>query len=247
MTNAEASKELAALLKKLRAQHDTGLAADGTALPPPAIVDPDEPVLGQFLRSFLHWESTGAKAAQAIKKLEAGVVDFNELRVCMPEDVVALIGERYPRAHERAQRLRAALNDLYSREHKVSLEHLAKLSKRDVKDYLDSLEGVPSYVSSRVALLCFGAHTAPVDARVLRRLLDADVVDDDVSIEDAAATLERKVRAGELLETYLLLQAHADELSGTVDLPAAGREPPKPPPKRKPAGKSPAKKRVDAD
>lgn len=259
MSTGDTGKELSSLLKKLRSAHADVLEAGpgggsgGGGGNGGAFIDAEEPILGHFVRAFLLWESTTPKGAAAAKKIEAAVVDFNELRVCMPDELVALIGERYPRAAERAQRLRAALNEIYSREHRVTLEPLLKLSKRDAKEYLDSLEGVPGFVSARVSLICLGGHSAPVDGRILRRLVDADIVGAAAGPDDAAGILERKLRAGELLEAYLLLQAHADELSLSAEVSAAkpgenpARDSSRVATKRKPASKSPLKKKVDAD
>ena len=205
----ETSKELAALLKTLRAQF-----ADELATPQSATCcsfDPGEPVLGCFLKSFLLWESTSVKASQALKRLETGIVDFNELRACMPDEVVRIIGERYPRAPERALRLRTALNVIFSREHRVTLEPLAALGRKEAREHLEKIDGVPSFVAARVCLLALSHHAAPVDSRIHRRLIEAKVVGADSTIEDAAITLEKKARAGELPEVYLLLQCWADE------------------------------------
>ena len=119
VTNAAANaKKLTALLKKL-----------GTVSPPemPGVNDP----VGVLVISTLMWESTTEKAITAYNRLMEQVVDFNDLRVCMPEEVVSVIGARYPKAQERSERLRAMLRNIYLREHAVSLDRLADGGKRD--------------------------------------------------------------------------------------------------------------------
>lgn len=175
-------------------------------------IDADEPLLAEFVRSMLLWESTQAKAAAAMKRLEAGVVDFNELRVCLPRDLVRMMGENYPAARDRAERLRAALNDVYKQKHAVTLKHVQDLGKREAKQYLESLNGTPSFVSSRVALLHHGNHSMPVDSRIFAVLVEAKAVPPEETIETAAGWVERKIRAGELTSAYLRMQAKADEL-----------------------------------
>jgi hypothetical protein len=236
MSPADPTAKLNGLLTTLRKQYPD--AANGAAGPCQAFVDHQESTLCEFVRSFFLWECTCARAAAAIKKLAAAIVDFNELRICMPDELVRLMGRTYPRAEERAQRLRAALTDLYARQHAVTLEHLAKLSKREAKDFLDSLEGVPRFVSTRVFLLALSGHAAPVDGRIARRLIDAGVLEDDCTPEDAAGTLEKRVRAGEMLEAYALLQAWADD--GPAASAASEQRPPKP--KAKPAKAADKKK-----
>jgi endonuclease III len=207
VTAADGSKELAALLRRLRDEHPAALAEP----PVPCPVDAAEPTLGCFLRSFMLWESTGPKAAQAVRKIEAAVVDYNELRACMPDELVKVIGERYPRAAERALRLRTALNVLFARHHAVTLEHLGALPPKEARAALDGLDGVPAFVSARVCLLHLGHHAAPVDSRIARRLAEAGVVPEGAPAEECVAALERRLRPGELPEAYALLQAWADD------------------------------------
>ena len=209
MSSSETSKELTSLLKSLRSDYAQTLAQPQ----PPACCsfDPGEPVLGCFLKSFLLWESTTAKAAQAIKRLEATLVDFNELRACMPDEIVRIIGERYPRAAERALRLRTSLNVVFAREHRVTLEHLAALGRKESREHLERIDGVPPFVAARVCLMGLSHHVAPIDSRIHRRLIEAKVVGEDTTPEAAGLLLEKKTRAGELPETYLLLQSWADD------------------------------------
>ena len=131
MTATEHSKEVIGLMRKLRSEYSHALEADAA---PQAVVDPAEPLLGEFVRSFMIWESTTAKAEAVLKRMADAVVDFNELRVCLPDELARMMGERYPRVEERALRLRAALNEIYHRQHAVTLEPLLTMNKRDAKD-----------------------------------------------------------------------------------------------------------------
>ncbi len=220
MTASDSAKALASLLRTLEGEAP---ACESPACPDPALIDPAEPLLAELLRSFLLWEAGAETARAGLKRIARHIVDFNELRVCLPDEIVAMLGAGYPRAQERAQRIRAALTELFVREHAVTLQPIASMSKRDAKAYLDSLEGVPPYVSARVSLVCLGVHAAPVDGRILRRLVEAGVQAGDATEVAAAATLERKIRAGEMQKAYALLQWWADQLEEAPPPgPAAG-------------------------
>jgi len=243
--SVDQAAKLSTLLERLGRDYP-----DIQASPAVPSIDPDEPLLAEFVRSMMLWECTQPKAAAAMKRLESQIVDFNELRVCIPRELVRLIGETYPRAGERAERLKAALADLYSRAHAVTLKHLSDMGKREVKSYLETLNGVPSFVAARVALLFLGNHSMPMDSRSLRVLIEASVVPEGETIESAASLLERKIRAGELALAYLRLQARSDELKFVEAETRAAPPPesrrvqaPPPPlalePKPKPSGKSP--------
>lgn len=208
MSGLDEAARVEALLQRL---HCCGALAEGQAAAPasapPTLV---EPILGEFLMAFLTWETTSARAATAIRRIANAVVDLNEFRVCLPEEIVGMIGERYAMAAERAERLRAALNEIYRREHTLSLATLNQTPKREARAYLESIPGAPAYVTSRVLLLSLGAHAAPVDSRIARALVAAGLIGSAAQSAEGAMILERRIRAGALREAYLRLQAWAD-------------------------------------
>ena len=168
-----------------------------------------EPLLYELLRSFLLWEASPAKAELAIENVLNAVVDLNELRICLPDEVHAMIGSRYPRGLERAMRIRSALSDLFEREHDASLDILTTMSKRDARAYLLSLDGVPPFVASRVVLLRLGAHAFPMDQRLLKPLVAEGVFAAKATPDAAASWLERNLRAGEVRAAYLAIEEWA--------------------------------------
>jgi hypothetical protein len=195
------AKKLNALLKRLRSTY-------GEAITDPwmeGCPEGADPLLWHLIFCFLAWESTTAKAVAANKRLHTSVVDYNELRVCLPDELVGMIGDRYPRARERVTRLRSALNDLYRREHAVSLAKLVDMPKRDARQVLDSLEGTPDFVSARMMLLSLGGHSFPLDERIHQALVSEDAAPED--IQEAAGWLERQFRVGEAAPAYILIEA----------------------------------------
>ncbi len=205
MTNPDAAKKFATLLKKLRGV---------TPLPEPI---PDaappwlDPTVEELIFSMLVWEARTGQAREAMSRIRGSVVDYNELRVCFPEEICLMLGERYPRASERAARIRAALNDIYKREHKVTLQAVLTAGKREARQYLETLDGVPSFAASRVFLSCCGGHAFPVDERIRDLLAEEGVVAAGDEPDAVSSWLERQVKAGEAAAAYGALQAAADE------------------------------------
>jgi hypothetical protein len=197
------------------------------------VLDADQPLLNELLRAFLVWEAGVPRARAAAARLASHLVDFNDLRVCLPEDLESILAPD-PHAQERAQRLRAAFTDLVRRTHAASLEHLTRLGKREASAYLASLEGVPQFVAARVGLLALGAHAMPMDRRTHARLVHAGAVPEGSMPEDAGDMIERRVKAGELLPVYVGLQVWADE--------QADDEPPARKKKSKAAGEDTARR-----
>jgi hypothetical protein len=233
VASVDKAKLLAKLIERLRArvkpaslpgpQDQTPAAAEaalnGTeALPAaPQPSGPDifhgDPVLKEFVRSFLIWESTTAKADTALKRVASAVVDLNEFRVCLPAEMAAAIGPNYPRIEERVAALRAALNDLFKRENRLRLAHLPGLSKKQASTFLDAFAQNPptAFATRRIALLCCQVHTLPVDGRIADVLHKAKIAETGASIEDTAAATTRLLKAGEARDAYAILQAAADE------------------------------------
>ncbi len=194
----ESAKRLSALLKKLKKPSG----------PPEDNGGP----LSVLVKSFLMWDSTTAKAESAFKRITDHVVDFNDLRVSMPQEIVDWIGPRYPQALDRSQRLRAVLRHTYKREHAVSFERLGGMGRREIKRYLRSLDGITPYVADRVTLLCFDAHCIPVDERLRRAMVKAGIAEESIEINELSSWLTRQVPAAEALATHQALQSWADRV-----------------------------------
>ncbi len=194
----EAAAKLHAFLEKARAKHKP---AEPVVTPFPG----EDPVVVEMVRSFLLWEAGSTFAERALARIRDHVVDFNELRVFLPDEIAAMVGDD-PRAQERAERLRASLSELYVREHDMRLAHLAEEGKRDVRAYLDTLDGMHPFVAARVSLLRFGGHAFPIDARLRDALARAKVVSADQPPSEVSGWIERQVRAGEALPNYAALE-----------------------------------------
>jgi hypothetical protein len=202
-----AGKKFSALLKKI-----------GT-VDPPAFPSSDDPV-AVIVMSMLLWESSTDKALAAYVRLMEQVVDFNDLRVCMPHETLEIIGPRYPRALDRAQRLRAVLRNIYLREHAMKLDRLPSTGKREIKKYIESLEGIVPYAAARVLLLSFDTHCIPIDDQLRTHLIDAEVVDASIEIPELSNWVSAQVRAGEGAATHFALQSWIDDIGDDRKSPA---------------------------
>lgn len=172
-----------------------------------------EPVLGELVFSFMLWETTTKHADASMLKLNEAFIDLNELRISLPDELAAIVGSRCPRGAERTLRLRMALNEIFLLEHSMSLARLCELPKRDARQYLIDLPGMPAFVASRVCLLALGAHTFPLDDRLRQVLVSNKAADPSHKTDSCASWLERQFRAGEAAGAYLKLEACAAKAS----------------------------------
>ncbi|MBK7405230.1 MAG: hypothetical protein IPJ41_11505 [Phycisphaerales bacterium] len=204
MTGQDAAQALRTLVADL--ERKLTPAAPTPAPPPEGVA----PLIHLLLYSFMLWESCPAEAEPALGRLYAAIIDPNELRVALPEEIAGWLARRDNAALDLAARLRAVLNDIYRREHLVSIDRLASTSKREAREYLDSLEGMPAYVAARVTLLGFGGHAVATDAALILRLASAGAVENGSSTQDTERWLERQIRASDAERTNLLFDAWRD-------------------------------------
>lgn len=204
MTAPDPSHQLTELLEGLASPPEpSDLHTLATPEPPPGQADP---ILAQLLYSILLCDTAIAQAQTAMARLRDEVVDCNELRVCTRSELASMLGARFPRAAERADRLKAALNDIYLRQHALSLEHLTESTKRQARTYIESIEGVPPYAAARTLLLELTVHAFPVDSRITALLKDHRVVPAGLAPQSVATKIERLIRAGQARDAYLLIE-----------------------------------------
>lgn len=216
MSSPDRSKALSNLLSRLRAERPAVSAQPDDCARGAVVALTADPVLREFIRSFLMWESTTQKADAALANIEAAFVDFNEFRVSLVGEMAAALGSAYPKAEERMRMLKAALNEIFRREHALRLAHLADKPKREARAYLDGLPSTPAYVAARALAVCLGGHALPVDERLRLRLTAVGVLDEGLTLDEATAQIERACRAGEAVEAHALLQAWSDEGASVV-------------------------------
>jgi endonuclease III len=207
---AVGAKKLSALLKKI------GHKPLPVPVKPPGAEEVSDEAsakhdpISTLVMSFLLWESTADRAQVAYDRILESVVDFNDLRVSMHHETMEMIGPRYPLAMNRSQRLRATLRNIYLREHAVSLDKPAAAGKREIKKYIETLEGMVPYVANRVLLLCFDTHGVPVDEQLRTALIDAEVADASVEVPELSSWLASQVRAGDAVSVHASLQVWND-------------------------------------
>lgn len=192
------------------------LVDEKTDSPEPAPLEAGScPITARLVESFLLWDSSLTRAERAFEAICAELVDLNELRVCLPTEIVGIIGVRYPNARERADRIRTCLRAIFESKNEVSLGSMQEMSKRQARSVLESYPGMVPFVSARVVLLELGGHAFPVDSRVQEYLKSRTGEDEGDQV--LASKLERVFRAGEIGPIHRALER-------TFDAPAKGKD-----------------------
>jgi len=191
------AKRWTALYKKLKLKYA------------PEQIVPAKPV-PQVVAAFMQWESTSKAADTALNRLWSQLIDLNDLRVSHPHELIEILGSRYPRAQERVDRLHDVLQEIYVREHDMTMRSLHNKGKKEVRAYLDTLPGMVPYVAAQVTLLCYDGHAVPVDPTLAELLMNQLVFEEEATDGEIASFLERQVRAGQGEEVHSVLRAWVD-------------------------------------
>lgn len=208
MTASETNRKLTSVLKRLRSVYGESPVP---LLPPEGSV---EPLVGEIVFSLLLWESSLHQARAAYKRLHEQIADFNDLRVCFVGEIVPMLGDRYPLAVERSQRLKGVLQDIFRRQNRLSLDAILQAPREDAAAFVASLEGLPPFAAARVTRYRLELPAIPVDHRLFTLLVDAGVLADgevsDALFRHASAVLEKQLKESDADEACRLFQAWSD-------------------------------------
>ncbi len=183
----------------------------------------------EILLGILGRDTGESKARDALQRLRRCMVDFNEMRVATPADIVDAVGPNFPDIQDKASDLTAALSCMYDRLETLDLTEFRTRPKREAGKWLSEIPGIDPYTLGRVMLLCLGGHAVPVNRSALGWLRQEGLFRESMEVAEAQGLLERHVRANDAMKLFGLLQRLAEKV------------PPAPPPKPKEA---PAKKKA---
>lgn len=160
-------------------------------------IEPNIDPINEFVWSLLLWDAPRTKANRALERVNHHVVDYNELRISLPDEVQEVLGTRYPRCSERSFIIQKSLYSVFHSQNAVSLNGLISMPKRDARKLLDSFDSTPPFASARVMLLSLGGHAIPIDDRMHERLIAEKVIDEEVGLAKTISMFERIVKAGD--------------------------------------------------
>jgi endonuclease III len=176
---------------------------------PPQAIEP----LQALVRAAMSYDVSDTKADEAVKAIHKEFVDLNELRVATDLEIQELLGVRYPDIERRVQMITQALNNIFEREHTMSLERLKTTSRRDTRQFLRELPEIHPFVEAYVMLYGFEGNAFPIDDEILEFLLDEEVIEPETSLSDAQKFVEHNLREESMHNFYTAIRATVFEES----------------------------------
>jgi hypothetical protein len=146
------------------------------------------------------------KAADAVKAIEREFVDLNEFRVATDLEIQELLGQRYPQIEKRVALITQSLNNIFEREHTLSLDRLRSIGKKETRQFLRELPESNPFVEAYVMLFAFEGHAMPLDSEMLAALIDEEILEEGTTLEDAQKFVEHNIKADECADVYACLR-----------------------------------------
>jgi endonuclease III len=174
--------------------------------PAPTIPEPDDP-LRRLAIAILGVGGGDEDAVRALNRALSVLVDWNDLRVSSAMEVNKATGNSIPHGLHRCQQLIHALQSIYEKEHRVSLDRLRSMGRREAREYLGKLKGVDEHAAASVILWSFGGHAIPVNDKLMESLRQADLIHPEATRAEVQAFLERHVSANDAKQFCLLMRS----------------------------------------
>ena len=167
--------------------------------------------LSALVRAAMSFDVPDHRADETMKLIDKEFVDLNELRVATELEVQEMLGQRYPAIERRVAMITAALNNIFEREHTLSLDRLKTINKKEARQFLRELPDIHPFVEAYVMLYALEGHAIPLDNEMLAALRDHNVVDAETTLEEAQKFLEQQLKLEECHEFFTALRAHVSE------------------------------------
>jgi endonuclease III len=162
--------------------------------------------LQALVRGAMSYDVSDAKAEDAMKAINREFVDLNELRVATDLEIQEMLGQRYPAIEKRVALITQSLNNIFEREHTLSLDRLKTLNKKDARQFLRDLPEIHPFVEAYVMLFAFDGGAVPLDDEMLKYLVEAEIVEEGTPLEEAQKFVEHNIKAEEAHDVYVSLR-----------------------------------------
>jgi endonuclease III len=176
----------------------------------PAAIEPMEP-LDALVRGAMSYDVSDTRAQEAMRAIGKEFVDLNELRVATDLEIQELLGQRYPAIEQRVAMITQALNNIFEREHTMSLNRLKTVSKREARQFLRELPEIHPFVEAYVMLMSLEGHAFPVDDAIVAVLRENEIVEENTALDESQRFVEHHLKAEEAYEFYALVRVASQD------------------------------------
>lgn len=169
--------------------------------------DPIEAVVYAIVSEY----TSLSEAKSAIRKMKHHFVDYNDLRVSRPEEIIDVLGLASESAGEIAHDLTTVLNAVFGRYDMVSLVCLFEVGKRQARKELQELGCFSEFVLGYCFLTALKGHAIPLTERMAEFLHESELVYPSAKTGAIEGFLERQISTANGYLFYMLLRLEAEK------------------------------------
>lgn len=146
------------------------------------------------------------RAREALKVIQANMVDFNELRVTPVAEISELIDRHIRESQRAAKDIIVALNWIFNRFDTLDLSELKEKNKSEISKLFEEIPTCPDHARAALLLFCFEIAEMPLDDLMLKYLINTQTLPAEVDLPTAKSFIERQLKAAEFSTFYWQLR-----------------------------------------
>lgn len=175
----------------------------------------DEEVTDTIIYAIVASELNEKATNSAVKRLAEHFVDWSDLRVSRPDEIVEVLRKDTRATRNMASTLAQVLNGIFNQYHKVSLEALKKTGNRPARQALEKIDGVSRFVVDYCMLTSLHGHAIPLTRKMLEYLRNNELVDPNADEPQIAGFLAKQIPAKNGYDFYALLRRESETSKST--------------------------------
>lgn len=154
-----------------------------------------------------------SEVASAMRKFDNHFVDFNDLRVSRPEEIIEMIGKDTDQSRKAASALIQVLRSIFRRYNSLDLAFLKKAGKRQARVNLEKIEPMTAFCVDYCMLTALSGHSIPLTEKMIKYLRENKLVYKTADYADIEGFLTRQIPAAKGYDFYALLRKDSERAS----------------------------------
>lgn len=185
-----------------------------------------------------------ATTKSAMKGFTDRFVDWNDLRVSHPDEIIEAFGPDNPAAEDIASKLIEILRAIFQKYNTIDLEALKKMSKRPARQALEKIENITRFTVDYCMLTSLQGHAIPLTATMIEYLKGNELIHPDADQQEIEGFLSRQISAANGYRFYAFLRAESESVKSKAGKKFAKKKKAKTSPKTKKKTKKSAVKKT---
>ena len=170
----------------------------------------EEKVTDAIICAIVGSELSEKAAITAVKRLADHFVDWNDLRVSQPEEIVDAMHKDTRATRNVASTLVQVLNSIFNQHHSVDLAALKKTGKRPARQAIEKIDGISRFVVDYCMLTSLHGHAIPLTEKMLEYLMSKELVDPNADEQQVGGFLAKQIPAKNGYDFYALLRRESE-------------------------------------